>query len=345
MEFLKGSLPVVGALFLAGVVMWLAGSFNSAQEPTPASPSLATSTVSVATASVSVVVPENLAVISARHLAQAGANLLASVVNIFCTAKSGNGVHGASGTGVIIDSRGLILTVAHVGEYFLLADGTRSAPVTCVIRKGSPATDAYDAKLVYLSPSWLSANANTLIETAPKGTGENDFAVLAITGSHTDTPLPTSFPSISLGTDVPKVGERVVIGAYAAQYLGSTDVKTSLYPTLVFDPITNRYTFSTTTIDLISIKGTAAAQEGSSGGALVDEHNQIVGLIATSKVAGALSDHVLNAISSRHIRTSFMNDMRQGFDSYFASRDIPTLIDAFSAEASTLRAILSHALY
>ncbi len=347
MVFIKSIFPLIAAAVIALLVVFLSGTSTITHPPSVASPSAASDTSPATTAATSTKIkstPEDPALVSARNLTAAGANLLKSAVNILCTPKNGSNLRGASGSGVIIDSRGLILTAAHIGQYFLLADGSKHPSVSCVIRTGGPAANAYIASLVYLSPSWLKTNPDTLIETAPKGTGENDFAVLAITGSATKTPLPSVFSFVPLGSDVPKVGEKVAIGAYAAQYLTSDTVRSDLYPTIVFDAVSNRYTFDTSTIDVISIKGTAAAQEGSSGGGLVDEHNQIVGLITTSSVIGDISEHTLHAITPRHIRASFIADGNADFDSYFASNDSTTLITSFSSEANNLRQILASAI-
>jgi hypothetical protein len=46
--------------------------------------------------------------------------LRGAIVNIICI--QGGGLRGSSGSGVIVDPRGIILTVAHVGQNFLLRD-------------------------------------------------------------------------------------------------------------------------------------------------------------------------------------------------------------------------------
>lgn len=350
MTFLKSLFPIVVVV----VIVVAAVTFQSQSEvvtiSSPTSPSAtsttATSTTTLAAATASsepVVIKEDPAVVSKRKLTAAGANLLGATVNILCTTKSGNTTRGTSATGVIIDPRGLILTVAHVGQYYLLMD-EKSNTTKCVIRTGGPATDAYTAELAYLSPSWLWANPETLIEKSPKGTGEHDFAVLVITESATKDNLPPSFPFVPFGTHVPSVGEKVAVSGYAAQYLDGADITSELYPTIVFDYITNRYTLGENTVDVLSIQGTAAAQEGSSGGGLVDEHNQLVGLITTSSIKGELVNHTLNAIVPRHIRESFEQDTGQTFDTYFASHDVSTLADAFSAEREVLSAFLKKSI-
>ena len=60
----------------------------------------------------------------------------AALVNILCTSRGS--VRPISGSGVIIDSRGVILTNAHVAQYVLLAENP-AINLSCVIRTGSPA--------------------------------------------------------------------------------------------------------------------------------------------------------------------------------------------------------------
>jgi hypothetical protein len=94
-------------------------------------------------------------VIAARSLDAAGANLLKSSVNIVCVSADSR-IPSISGSGVIIDSRGIILTAAHVAQLFLLQDYLGSDKVGCLIRTGSPARRAYLAEPIYVSPTWVN---------------------------------------------------------------------------------------------------------------------------------------------------------------------------------------------
>jgi len=278
-------------------------------------------------------------VVPTPNLTAVGGTLLKSTVNILCLAKRSSGFQSISGSGVVIDPRGLILTAAHIGQYFLLADA-EPGNISCTIRTGGPATTAYKAEPVYVSPTWIADNAKNISEVAPKGTGENDFAVLAITESATKAALPSSFTYVPLSSNTPTTGEKLAISGYAAQYLAGSEIENDLYPTIVFDAITNRYTFNTSTIDVISVSGTAAAQEGSSGGGMADSSGGLVGIITTSSVKGDISEHIVNAITPLHIRTSFAIDGEANFDSYFAGASLPTLISNFKGEEQKLEKTL-----
>jgi hypothetical protein len=76
-----------------------------------------------------------------------------ALVNILCSVGASGGVHPISGSGVFVDNRGVILTNAHIGQYFLLKDYPVQNNVDCVIRTGGPAQPHYRAKLLYLPPA------------------------------------------------------------------------------------------------------------------------------------------------------------------------------------------------
>jgi hypothetical protein len=274
--------------------------------------------------------------LAARALAGSGADLLKSVVNIVCL--SGNSsIPSISGSGVIIDSRGIILTAAHVAQLFLLQDYLGPSQVQCIIRDGSPARRAYTAEPIYVSPSWIKANPDTLETASPIGTGENDFAFLGITGTATSTPVPSSFPYIPLAQDDPQLNEPVAIGSYGAQYLTSAELNYDLYPIIVFGNVNARYTFGTNTVDLISVDGSAASQEGSSGGGMVNAADELVGTITTSSVNGSIAGRSLNAVTVGHMRRSFAVDMDgQSLDAYLADNSVSTLIADFHTESNVL---------
>jgi hypothetical protein len=273
--------------------------------------------------------------VAAEDLTAAGGKLLKSLVNIVCV-SSDPSIPSISGSGVIIDSRGIILTAAHVAQLFLLQDYLGPDKVECIVRTGSPARRAYLAEPIYVSPTWVSNNPTTLTTASPQGTGENDFALLAITDTATSTPLPNSFPAVSLAPDDPQQNEKVAIGSYGAQYLTAAQLNYSLYPILVFGSIGSRYTYGTNTVDVVSIIGSAASQEGSSGGGIVDGNGQLQGIITTSSIAGNLSDRSLNAITLSHIRRSYLADTGQNLDAVLQNNSLSALVASFAAESKLL---------
>jgi hypothetical protein len=263
-----------------------------------------------------------------------------ALVNIICVPTAPN-LKTASATGVVIDPRGIIMTVAHMAQFFLLADYPQRAGTTCVIRAGSPAKTAYTASLIYISPEWVKNNPTTLVESVPTGTGEDDFAFLAITGSAIGDRLPGSFTAIPLSHADPAQNAPVTIGSYGAEFLDTAQIKSELYPIVVFGSVTDRYTFRNNTEDLISVTNTAAAQEGSSGGVIVGAGDTAVGLITTSSLtAGSVTSRTLHAITANYIRREFQAETGDSLDDYLASSTLPALVHEFSSQAAGLSSFL-----
>ena len=259
-----------------------------------------------------------------------------ALVNIICNAPAGGRTHSISGSGIIIDPKGIILTNAHIGQYFLLAD----RGVSCVIRSGNPAVDKYNASPIYISPLWLRTNPEVLTKTSPSGTGEYDFALLAISKSATAEPLPSSFPYITLATTPPSAGTPVVIASYGAQFIESSQIASNLFPTIVFGSVKEIFTFAVNTIDVIALGGSAAAQEGSSGGGVADASGNLVGTITTSTVSGATDTRSLNAITASYIRAEYASEMGSALDLLLAESPA-TAISEFAPQIPALEAIIT----
>jgi len=274
--------------------------------------------------------------VSAAALDAAASALRGALVNIICYVPAGSGLRSTSGSGTFIDPKGIILTNAHIAQYFLLADHGAS----CTIRTGSPAADSYEAALIYLSPVWLEKNASVLTQSAPSGTGEYDFAYLAVTKSVTRNALPASFPSVPLATIPPVAGTPVVIATYGAQFLESSQVRFSLFPTVVFGSVKDVFTFARNTIDVLALGGSAAAQEGSSGGGVADSSGALVGTITTSTIEGATDTRSLSAITASYIRAEYANETGRALDLLLAEPTAIAVAD-FATKIPALESIIT----
>lgn len=268
------------------------------------------------------------------------AALRSALVNILCYVPASSGLHSISGSGVFIDPKGIILTNAHIGQYFLLQD----RGVSCSIRTGSPASDSYKAELMYVSSAWINANPTTLIEDSPSGTGEYDFALLAVTKSASQAPLPSLFPSVPLAVTPPKVFTPVVIASYGAQFLEASQIRSYLFPTIVFGSVKDIFTFGTNSVDVMSLGGSVAAQEGSSGGGVVSaSEGVLVGTITTSTISGSTDTRTLSAITASYIRAQYERETASSLETLLTEPTSKAILD-FSPEAKKLEAVLARHL-
>lgn len=236
-----------------------------------------------------------------------------AIVNILCMTQGG-GVRPISGSGVFIDTRGIILTNAHVGQYFLLKDYPKQNNVDCVIRTGNPAQPKYHATLLYLPPSWINKNASQLVAEQAKGTGEDDYAFLLVTGTTGSAPLPLSFPALAMTTAEPITGDAAFLAAYPAGFLDGMSIEKNLYQTSAYATVKELYTFGEgRDIDLVSIGGTIVSQGGSSGGATVRASDgKLEGIISTAISADTTAERDLRAVTLAHIERSLIKNGQRG---------------------------------
>ena len=266
-----------------------------------------------------------------------------AIVNILCTTKGGE-LYPISGTGVIVEPNGLILTNAHIGQYFLLRDFKQKDFIQCVARTGSPAYPKYNLELVYISPTWVSENKAQLKDEKPKGTGENDFAFLRITKTVDDTNLPDKFPFVTMNLrENIQVDEPVLLVSYPAGFLGGLSIQQNLNVTSAITKIQDVFTFKDGTIDIISVGGTVVSQKGSSGGMVVDKKSTLIGIITTSSDGDTTSARGLNAITLAYIARDLESELKinllqflstgpEEFAKTFASTTAPTLTKLLTDE-------------
>lgn len=250
-----------------------------------------------------------------------------ATVNILCSTE-GSELSPISGTGVIVDPRGIVLTNAHIGQYLLLKDFKKKDFVNCVIRTGSPAYPRYKIELMYISPVWVENNKTLLTQNEQKGTGERDFAFLKITSRIDNSPLENlNFVPINISEFV-GVNEAVLLSSYPAGFLGGLSILQDLNVTTAITNVAEVYTYKENTIDLISVPGTVISQRGSSGGAVVDGNKSLLGIIVTSSDAKTTSERNLYAITGAYINRSLEDEINMNLEQ-FLSQDINFFIKTF----------------
>jgi hypothetical protein len=253
----------------------------------------------------------------------------------------GNELSPISGTGVVISPDGVVLTNAHVAQYFLLRDYHQKGYINCILRDGSPAYPRYNVDLVYISPTWVENNKTMLKSQNPTGTGVNDFAFLRITNRIDGTNLPTLGDKLNLPYLVSNVketsskGEPVVLVSYPAGFLGGISILKDLSATSAVTTVQDVYTFKASTIDVLAVGGTVVSQKGASGGAVVDGKGTLLGIISTSSNGTTTSTRNLNAITLGYINRSLQTEIKITLDN-FLSQDTAIFAKNFQENTAPL---------
>lgn len=237
-----------------------------------------------------------------------------ALVNILCIV---NGDQSVSGSGILIDARGVVLTNAHVGQYILLSEV--SLDIICTARAGTPARPAWKMRTLYMPPTWVEEHAKDLRSPQPQGTGEHDYGLFLL------EPLPNA----SLPDAVPMLydsregvsfeGDSVLVAAYPAGFVGAQIIQNGLYPVTTFTRLGKLYTFEEMSIDVLSLGGVIVAQGGSSGGAVVNRWGRLVGLIVTTSEGATTAERDLRAITLAHIDRSMRTDTGLGLRDFLGS--------------------------
>jgi hypothetical protein len=235
--------------------------------PTPATPPVVVKPVETPKVDTGTLTPEQ--------------KIRAATVNILCTMQTGNEIAHYTGSGVVIDASGIILTNAHVAEHILLEQAGRE---TCFIRTGSPASNSYKARVVYLPDAWIESNKFNLKSQSLTGNGENDYAILMlssrVSASAPDVPLPHLVPDIS---DVAQ-GTTVTLAGYPLLSQSVSFLNSGLYSLTESSTINRVAGYNGGSSDVINTGPTNVAAHGTSGGAIVGSSGTLIGIIDAAVV-------------------------------------------------------------
>jgi len=243
----------------------------------------------------------------------------AALVNIICS-SNGN-IHPISGSGVLIDPRGIILTNAHVAQYVLISQSS-AINLSCVIRTGSPSRPAWKAAVLYIPPVWVDAHVKDInAGLAVRGMGEHDYALLIVTATADGIPLSTqsgTFPYLPVDTReaIGFLDDEVMSAGYPVEFLGSAVAEKGLYFFSSRTTIKQLLTFGSGSVDLISLGGVMEAQSGSSGGAIVNPWGKLIGVITTTSDALTTVQRDMRALTLSYINRDMQTQMGSSLEAF-----------------------------
>lgn len=251
------------------------------------------------------------------------------VFNIVCTNREGTKITISTGSGVLISPNGVVLTNAHVAQLFLLKNYSRENYMDCSLRRENIPTYGYRADILYISKDWIRENTYLVSDPAPRGTGENDYALLVITeNTNPVLSLPNQFPYSKINTadGAAKEGDNITASGYPGIQASLLNINSS--SRLVIDRtfVDEVYTFARTTIDVFSTGVTNVAARGSSGGGLF-ENNQLIGIVSTTGNVG--NGNYINAITLSYINRDIREETGSSLSSMI-SGDVRSRADSFN---------------
>jgi S1-C subfamily serine protease len=266
-----------------------------------------------------------------------------ATVNLYCRIKVAGRTYSATGSGVLVHQTGVILTNAHVGQYFLLGSSSSRTKTECTVRGGSPANDKYDATLLYLSPSWARETVEETTKKQPgKGTGESDFALLRIVATGTRSSQ-AFFPAVALDMFTTlEDGDEVVAAGYPAEDLNFRQVLRNLAYRAASSTLTAINSFQRPYQDVLTLAPSMMSVSGVSGGPIALPDDKLIG-IAVTVSKGTESERSLRGITLSYIDRALRSETGLWLQTYISNPFLPA-IDPQAQPYTDLSATLERTL-
>ncbi len=257
-----------------------------------------------------------------------------ATINILCTLKSGNQIAYFSGSGVVIDPSGVILTNAHVAEHVLLEQAGRES---CSIRTGSPAVESYKAIVIFLPDAWIESNKFNIGMQAITGTGENDYAFLALTSRTSRSAPDVPLPFIPINASSPNTGSSIIMAGYPLLSNSVSLLNNGLYLLTSPSIINSIAGFDGRSTDVIDTTPSSLAEHGSSGGAIVDSGYNLIGIIDSTVIDPVTGHNAIQGITTSYIKRSLEN---KGKSINLLIENAKEESDAFKTKINSLSSML-----
>jgi hypothetical protein len=235
-----------------------------------------------------------------------------AMVQIICKKQEKDISNVILGSGVIISKKGVVLTGAHVAQFFLL----ENLGYECIVRMEDNNLSTFKAKPLYISEKWIENNASLIDSENPMGSGKNDYALLLITKATNPGTKLYKFPFISpeINLKTKENEKQITLAGYPidAGYYSSKE-KTKLKVDKAF--IERFITFEEEARDMIATEDTYLAYGGVSGGGIFKE-NKIIGLIVTK--SSNKNENVLNGLTINYIDRTLEEETGDNLDDYLS---------------------------
>ncbi|HRY30798.1 MAG TPA: serine protease [Candidatus Paceibacterota bacterium] len=241
------------------------------------------------------------------------------VVNIICTYTHGNYVNVSTGSGIIVSPRGVVLTNAHVAQFFVLESYDPDL-INCAMYKENIPTYGYKGQPIYVSPKWIEQNYELIANNNARGTGEDDYALILITGNtNSALGIPETFPSANpdAAQELDK-NDNVIVAGYPGGPKSLLDLGHAGRLRMAAVSILDIFTFGGNRADVITTSKSEVGAQGASGGGIfygLDEESvDLIGVIATTD--GSDGKAKINGITLSYIERDIKDETGKSL-SYF----------------------------
>lgn len=250
------------------------------------------------------------------------------LANLLCSIKKGINIFTITGSGVFIDAKGVLMTNAHIAQYFMVQNSSKKEFIDCKVLIGNSTISKFQARVFFIPSVWFETNYKEIDNFNPIGTGENDYALLLVTNSINGDPFPNifSFFETNFNSNDIKKGEKFLFAAYptSKNIISFND----LHFVSAVSAINEIYSFDNLSPDIFWAEGGTLAERGSSGGAVIDKNGKLTGVIVGTTETPLIIDRQFRALSMSYIEKNFKKETGFELDNYL-KKDLKNTLKIF----------------